>query len=95
MSTPRLCSTGLGRRTKKVRSGGTVALETVDPRGSLDTDRSTEPPVTPRSACQNNNSSEIADVDEWVKISVNEAALVCRIDFSGLLHNFGLTFFRD
>lgn len=75
MSTPKLSSTGLGRRTKKVGSGGTMALETVEPRGSLDTDRSTEPPVTPRSVCQNNDSSGVADMDEWVKISVNEAAL--------------------
>lgn len=80
MSTPRSFSVGLERGSNmKARSGGATSL---DPRGSLDTDRSTEPPETPRSVSQDNNSSAIAAMDEWVKISADEAPLVCRIDSS-------------
>lgn len=63
--------------TKKDRSRGGVVLENLEPRGSLDTDRSTEPPETPRSVSRDNNSPAIADSDEWVKLSVDEATLVC------------------
>jgi hypothetical protein len=85
MSTPRLCSAGLGYTTKGDRSRGAVFLEKLGPRGSLDTDRSTEPPETPRSLSQSDGSPAIAAMDGWVKISVDEATSVCRIYFPELL----------
>jgi hypothetical protein len=82
MSTPRSCSIGLNRGSNsKARLGCTVVPERLDPRGSLDTDRSTEPPETPRSVSRNNNYSAIADMDGWVKASADEVTLVCRIVF--------------
>lgn len=95
ISAPRLFSTGLESKAKKDRLRGTTALEKADPRGSLDTDRSTEPPETPRSMCLDNTSSGITTMDEWVKISVDEAALVSLVDPSGPLYNFDLTFSCD
>lgn len=79
MSTPRLCSAGLGRTAKKGRLGGGIVLEKLRPRGSLDTDRSTEPPETPRSQSRYGNSPAIAALDEWVELSVDEATLVCQV----------------
>lgn len=80
MSTPRLCSAGLERNTKD-RLRGAMVLEKLEPRGSLDTDWSTEPPETPRSLSQKDNSLAIAVMDGWVKLSVDEATSVCRIYF--------------
>ena len=77
MSTPRLFSVGLGCTMKGDKSRGAVFLEKLGPRGSLETDRSTEPPETPRSLSQSEVSPAIAAVDEWVKLSVDEATLVC------------------
>lgn len=77
MSTPRLCSVGLGCTTKVDRSRGAVFLEKLGPRGSLDTDRSTDPPETPRSLSRSEGSPAIAAVDGWIKLSVEEATLVC------------------
>jgi hypothetical protein len=76
MSTPRLFSAGLERTTKKDRSRGGVVPEKLEPRGSLDTDRSTEPPETPRSQSRDDNSPAVAALDEWVKFSVDEATSV-------------------
>ncbi|KAF9647889.1 hypothetical protein BDM02DRAFT_3129468 [Thelephora ganbajun] len=74
MSTPRLCPAGL-ERMKKGRLGGGIVPENFEPRRSLDTSRSTEPPETPRSLFQHDNSPVIAARDEWVKLSVDEATL--------------------
>jgi len=53
-------------------------LEKLGPRGSLDTDRSTEPPETPRSFSLNDDSPGIAAMYGWVKVSVDEATSVRR-----------------
>ena len=79
MSTPRLCSVGLGCTTKGDRLRGGMFQEKLGPRGSLDTDRSTEPPETPRSLSQNDESPGIATMYGWVKLSVVEATSVRRI----------------
>ena len=50
----------------------------TDPRGSLETEKSTEPPKTPRSVDQAPDSV----TGEWVNISMNDARLVCRVDSS-------------
>lgn len=81
MSTPRLCSGGLERTTKKDRSRGAMFLEKLEPRGSLDTDRSTEPPETPRSLSQSDEPPAIVVMDKWVKLSADEAILVGLIRF--------------
>ena len=81
MSTPGLFSTGLEHTTKKDRLRGAVVLEKLAPRGSLDTDRSTEPPDTPRSLSQNEDSSVIGAVDRWIKLPMNEATLVRQLFF--------------
>jgi len=75
ISTPKLCSAGSGRMTKKDRSRGGLVLGKLEPRGSLDTERSTEPPETPRSLSHDDSSPAIADLDEWVELSVDEATL--------------------
>ena len=95
MSAPRLRSAGLERTTKKSRRGGVVVLEKPEPRGSLDTDRSSEPPQTPRSQSRYDTSPAIAvaDEDEWVKLSVDDVPLVCRIYFIELFKNADSTFF--
>lgn len=77
MSTPRLHSAGPECMTETSRSRGGVALGRVEPRGSLDSDRSTEPPETPRSQSRDNNPPTIVSLDECVTLSVDEAALVC------------------
>ena len=56
-------------------------MEKFGPRGSLDTDRSTEPPETPRPLSHNGDPPAVAATDGWVKLSVNEATSVCRISF--------------
>ena len=85
MSTPRLCSAAPERTTKKDRRRGAIVLEKLELRGSLDTDRSTEPPETPRSLSQNDSFPAIAAMDEWVKLSVDEVASVCSTCFPRLL----------
>ena len=77
MSAPRLCSTGLEHTARKGRPGGGVILEKLEPRGSLDSERSTEPPETPRSLSRCDNSPAIAGIDEWVELSMDDATLVC------------------
>lgn len=81
MSTPRLCSAAPERTTKKDRRRGAIVLKKLELRGSLDTDRSTEPPATPCSLSQNDSSPAIAAMDEWVKLSVDEIASVCSTNF--------------
>jgi len=84
MSTPRLCSAGPEHMTKKdgLRGGG--APERLEPRGSLDSDRSTELPVTPRSQSWDHNPLVIAAItDEWVELSVDGTTLVCWIRSTG------------
>jgi len=83
MSTPRLCSAGPECMTKRGESKGGVTPERLGARGSLDSDRSTEPPQTPRSQSRDNNPPVIVALDEWITLSVGEAALVCRICFTG------------
>ena len=92
MSTPRSCS---DRPNLNAKMGGAMAPDKLDPRGSLDTDGSTEPPETPPSVSQNNNSSTFAALDEWVQIFANEAILVCRIDSSEPPFTFDLMFCCD
>ena len=87
ISTPRLCSAGPEYITKRGGSKGGVVLGRSEPRGSLDSDRSTEPPVTPRSQSRDNNLPVIVDLDEWVTLSVDEATLVCRICSTGPVYN--------
>lgn len=91
MSTPKSCSVGLGRTTKGGLKGG-VLPEKIVPRGSLDTDRSTEPPETPRSLFRADNSPAIAAMEEWVNISEDEIPLVGRIDSPKPLRKPDLTF---
>ena len=79
MSTPRLYSAGPECMTKRGRSKGGATLERLGPRGSLDSDRSTEPPETPRSQSRDDNPPVIVASDEWVTLSVDEAILVCPI----------------
>ena len=81
MSTPRLCSTGPECTTKGDKLRGAVFLENLGPRGSLDTDRSTEPPETPCSLSQNDDSPAIAAMDGWIELSADEATSVCRTYF--------------
>ena len=83
MSTPRLGSAGPECMTKKDGSRGGVTLGRFGPRGSLDSDRSTELPMTPRSQSQDENSPVIVALDEWVELSVDEAVLVCQIHSTG------------
>ena len=83
MSTPRLCSAGPECTTKKGGSRGEVIAGRFGPRGSLDSYRSTQPPETPRSQSRDKNSPVIVALDEWVELSVDEAALVCRIYSTG------------
>lgn len=79
---PWLRSTGLKRTTKKDGPRGPPILEKLEPRGSLDTNRSTEPPETPRSLSQDGSSPVIAAMDRWIKHSVDEATPVCRVYFT-------------
>lgn len=96
MSAPRSCSIGLERGSNlEIRLKGPMVPEKLDPRGSLDTDRSTEPPETPRSASQDNESPMIAAMDEWVKFSVDEPVPVCRINSSKLARTTDFMFWRD
>lgn len=77
MSAPRSCSLK-GGSNLKVEFGGALVPKGLDPRGSLDTDRSTEPPETPRSMVHEKNCSAITVMDDWVKVSAEEATFVCR-----------------
>ena len=87
MSTPRSFAVGLERganirkpTTKGV--GGSVVPGLLEPRGSLETDRSSEPPETPRSGSPDHNSPGIVNMDDWVEVSMDDAPLVCRNDLS-------------
>ena len=91
ISTPKSCSVGLERTTKGRLRGG-VFLEKTEPRGSLDTDRSTEPPETPRSLFQADDSPAIAAMEEWVNITMDEVPLVGRIGSPKPLRKPDLTF---
>lgn len=91
MSTPKSCLAGPQRKSNlKAGLRGGMVPENLDPRGSPDTDRSTEPPETPRSVYQDYDSSGITAMDEWVKISVDEVTWVCRIDSPELPCTFDL-----
>ena len=68
--------------TKKDRLGGGVVFDKLEPRGSLDTDRSTEPPETPRSQSRDDDSTAHDALDEWVRLSLGETTLVCWIHSS-------------
>ena len=92
MSAPRLCSAGPECVTERGGSKGGAILERLGPRGSLDSDRSTAPPETPRSQSRDNNSPAIASLDEWISLSADEATLVCRIFSTGPVLNPNLTF---
>lgn len=68
---------------KKDRLRGGIVLQKIEPRGSLDTDRSTEPPDTPRSEYRDEIPPAVADMDRWAKPSTDEATLVCWVYSSG------------